>query len=239
MAIDRLRKLTSDFSRRAGELRFHRPVAFVYNPLQYAWPGFRAYLERYAGGRKEVVFVGMNPGPWGMAQTGVPFGEIGMVRDWLGIQADVDKPAREHPRRPVEGFACHRSEVSGRRLWGLFRERFDTPDRFFGHHFVANYCPLLFLEESGRNLTPDKLPAADRDPLLDLCDRHLADMVAELQPRYVVGVGKFAADAARRSLAGRDLDVVQILHPSPANPQANRDWAGEVTRTLRDRRVWS
>jgi len=42
----------------------------------------------------------MNPGPWGMAQTGVPFGEINAVKDWLGINAEVDKPQKQHPKRP-------------------------------------------------------------------------------------------------------------------------------------------
>jgi single-strand selective monofunctional uracil DNA glycosylase len=173
-----------------------------------------------------------------MAQTGVPFGEIEAVRDWLGIAAPVGKPPREHPKRPVTGFDCHRSEVSGRRLWGLFRERFTTPDRFFRDHFVANYCPLLFLESGGRNLTPDKLPAAERAPLLDLCDDYLARCMAELRPEWVVGVGAFAADSARRALAGRDIRVARILHPSPASPRANRDWAGSVTATLRDLAIW-
>ncbi|MBN2432957.1 MAG: single-stranded DNA-binding protein [Acidobacteria bacterium] len=238
MTRQRLRQLAADFSRRIDNLHFSRPVMFVYNPLHYAWPGFCAYLDQYANGNKSVVFLGMNPGPWGMAQTGVPFGEIAAVRDWLGIDAAIGRPEREHPKRPVTGFDCRRSEVSGRRLWGLFRKHFPTADCFFQDHFVANYCPLLFLEESGRNLTPDKLPTADREPLLKMCDDHLARFVDELRPRWLVGVGKFAADAARRSLAGRDIGIVQILHPSPANPQANRDWAGRVTRTLRERNIW-
>ena len=36
---------------------------------------------------KRVVFLGMNPGPFGMAQVGVPFGEVAAVRDWLRIDA--------------------------------------------------------------------------------------------------------------------------------------------------------
>ena len=39
-----------------------------------------------APGRKEAVFLGMNPGLWGMAQTGVPFGTVSLVRDWMGIE---------------------------------------------------------------------------------------------------------------------------------------------------------
>ena len=125
-----------------------RPLTFskashVYLPLDYAREPHEAYLKRFGGGKKRVVFLGMNPGPFGMAQTGVPFGEIPAVRDWMGISAPVGKPAIEHPKRPVEGFACLKSEVSGRRLWGLFAERFGSADDFFRDHFVINYCPLI------------------------------------------------------------------------------------------------
>ncbi len=219
-------------SRAVEQLDFGPPVSHVYNPLDYAWESHRTYLERYGRGRKEVILLGMNPGPWGMAQTGVPFGEVGLVRDWLGIQTAVAKPAREHPKRPVEGFGCRRSEVSGQRLWGWARERFGTPERFFSRFFVANYCPLFFLEESGRNRTPDRLPAGERAPLLDHCDRALRRTVQILRPRVVVGVGRFAERRALQSLEDLDLEVGGILHPSPASPAANRDWPARVTRQL-------
>ena len=58
----------------------------------------------------------MNPGPWGMVQTGVPFGEVSLVREWLGIDATIRRPKVLHPDRPVEGFLCQRREVSGSRF---------------------------------------------------------------------------------------------------------------------------
>src|SRR5580704_6843533 len=149
------RKLSAD----AGRLTFSVPVAYVYNPLEYAWAAHELYLRKYGAGRKRVVFLGMNPGPFGMAQTGVPFGEVAAVRDWLKINAKIGKSEQEHPKRPITGFDCARSEVSGRRLWGLFAERFGEAEKFFAGHFVANYCPLVFCEAGGRNITPDKLPA--------------------------------------------------------------------------------
>ena len=124
------------------ELSFDLPVAYVYNPLVYARRGFEHYVERYARRGAEVLLVGMNPGPFGMAQTGVPFGDVSMVRDWLAIEERVERPAHEHPRRPVEGFSCQRSEVSGTRLWGWARDRFGSPERFFERFFVGNWCPL-------------------------------------------------------------------------------------------------
>lgn len=213
-------------------LRFAPPVTHVYNPLLYAQRPNRDYLQRYGTGRRQVVFLGMNPGPWGMVQTGVPFGEVKVVRDWLGIDAAVGKPDNEHPKRLVTGFACTRSEVSGARLWGWARDRFETPERFFEHFFIANYCPLAFMEETGRNRTPDKLPAAERQPLLDACDAALRRLIDYFEPRWVIGIGNFAERRAREALAGMEVRIGRILHPSPASPAANRDWAGTVTKQL-------
>ncbi|NTV11126.1 MAG: single-stranded DNA-binding protein, partial [Zoogloea sp.] len=180
---------------------------------------------------------GMNPGPFGMVQTGVPFGEIAAVRDWMGIAAEVRKPAEENPRRPIEGFACERSEVSGRRLWGLFAERFGTAETFFAEHFVANYCPLAFFD-GARNLTPDKLPAGEQMPLLAACDAHLREVVETLTPEWVIGVGAWAEGRARLALAGLPVNIGRVLHPSPASPVANRGWAAAATRQLVELGVW-
>lgn len=220
-------------SRAAGGLRFASPVDYVYNPLDYAWEAHRAYLERWGRGPREVLLLGMNPGPFGMAQTGVPFGEVSLVRDWLGVSAPVAKPPREHPKRPIEGFACRRSEVSGARLWGWARERFKTPERFFKTFFVLNYCPLVFMDEGGRNLTPDKLPAGERAPLEAACDEALRALAACYKPRLVVGVGLFAQARAREALAGAGCSFGTILHPSPASPAANRGWAPQAERQLK------
>jgi single-strand selective monofunctional uracil DNA glycosylase len=219
-------------------LAFAPPVTHVYDPLVYAWAPYRQYLLKWGNSRKRAVFLGMNPGPWGMAQVGVPFGEVGFVRDWVGIAAHVGKPAREHPKRPVDGFACQRSEVSGTRLWGYFAKRFGKPAAFFRTHFVANYCPLMFIEASGRNRTPDKLPAAEQVPLLESCDAHLRAVVCILEPEWVIGIGGFAAAQAQRALASRNVKVAGVLHPSPANPTANRGWAPAVEKQLIRLGVW-
>jgi single-strand selective monofunctional uracil DNA glycosylase len=223
-----------------GGLRFSPPVDRVYQPLDYAWRSHRRYLEKYGAGGKRVLFLGMNPGPFGMAQTGVPFGEIAAVRDWMGIQETVGRPENEHPKRPVEGFACQRSEVSGRRLWGLFSERFGTPRKFFADHFVLNYCPLVWMSATGANLTPDKLPAADMTPVEDACMNHLAEVVAAIKPAFLIGVGAFAEERLRRAaeISGSKGRVGKILHPSPASPAANRGWAEAATKQLAALGVW-
>jgi single-strand selective monofunctional uracil DNA glycosylase len=239
---NRIREAAIDAAARLRDavdaLRFSAPVAHVYNPLHYAWDAHRNYLRAYAAGHKDIVFLGMNPGPWGMAQTGVPFGEIAAVRDWLHINGTISRPELEHAKRPVQGFACHRSEVSGRRLWGLFRERYGSPRRFFASQFVANYCPLVFMEQSGRNRTPDKLPANERNALFEACDEHIRRLCETFRCRWVVAVGAFAEKRARSALEHAPVSIVRILHPSPASPAANSNWAVKVTEQLTRAGLW-
>ena len=223
-------------------LAFAPPVECVYNPLRYAWNGFTQYNDMYSHGKKRVVFLGMNPGPWGMAQTGFPFGEVEAVKNFLGIrELVITPPAEIHPSYPVMGLDCKRSEVSGKRLWGLFRERFGNAEVFSRENIVLNYCPLLFLtagtrEGTVRNLTPDRLKRDEREKLFALCDECLYQAVNVLAPDYVVGVGNFAAERAEGALMG--VNVVRVLHPSPASPQSNTDWGGKVTEQLINSGVW-
>jgi single-strand selective monofunctional uracil DNA glycosylase len=224
---------------RVEALRFGRPVGYVYNPLRYARGPYRDYVERYGGSKKHVLFIGMNPGPWGMGQTGVPFGEVAAVRDWLHISGKVGRPESEHPRVPVLGFGCGRSEVSGRRLWGLLKARFDDAGRFFSGHFIANYCPLLFLDSAGKNITPDKLGPADRASLYRLCDAFLERLLCALTPDWAVGIGAFAEKRIRVVVGSRtDIRIAVLPHPSPASPKANRDWAGQAVKAMEDLGIW-
>ena len=238
------RRLARDMAR----LRFAAPVAHVYAPLVYAREPHERFLALARPGI-DALFVGMNPGPFGMAQTGVPFGEIAAVRGFLGIEGRVTQPrdARRsaaaapndarwsvHPKRPIEGFACTRSEVSGQRFWGLFAREFATREKCFARMFVWNFCPLAFLSESGANITPDKLPRDEREAIERPCERALAAISDLLRPRLVSGVGAFARAAAERALAGAAHAPAfgQILHPSPASPAANRGWEPQARAEL-------
>ncbi|MED5263244.1 MAG: uracil-DNA glycosylase family protein [Myxococcota bacterium] len=232
--IPRLRRATRTLCRDVSSLEFSGPVTHVYNPLEYARKAYNLYLKKWGDGPRPVLFLGMNPGPFGMAQTGIPFGEIASVRDWLDIDATIGQPDKPHPKRPVEGFECTRQEVSGSRLWGAIAEHWGTPKRFFARHFVANYCPLVFMEESGRNRTPDKLPAVERELLFECCDRHLRRIVDIWETRILVGVGAFATARAREALRNHDLEIGTVLHPSPASPRANRGWSEQATRELQE-----
>jgi single-strand selective monofunctional uracil DNA glycosylase len=226
--------LTREIAATIDALRFAAPVAFVTNPLIYARAPHELYLKRYGRGKKRAIFMGMNPGPFGMAQTGVPFGEVASVRDWLGIVSPVETPPHSHPKRPILGFDCPRAEVSGQRLWGWAKEKFGKPEAFFSTCYVHNYCPLLFTAIEGTNLTPDKLPKAESAALFAICDAYLRGVVAILKPEVIVGVGAFAQARASAALKGERVQIARIPHPSPASPAANRGWSAAVDAALID-----
>ncbi|KAM3621687.1 uncharacterized protein V6R79_014525 [Siganus canaliculatus] len=213
-------------------LSFSKPVRYMYNPLEYAWDTHRCFVDKYCQSGQSILFLGMNPGPFGMAQTGVPFGEIKSVVDWLNITGEVGRPPDEHPNRRITGLACTKSEVSGARFWGFFRKVCGEPAVFFQHCFVHNLCPLLFMTDTGKNVTPPELIAGERDALLSVCDTALCQVVQALGVSMVIGIGKVAEQRARRALtaAGIDVRVEGIMHPSPRNPLANKGWE-EAART--------
>jgi single-strand selective monofunctional uracil DNA glycosylase len=227
-----------ELSAKVERLKFGPPVVHVYNPLTYAWKAQEEYLRRFGKNPKRVIFLGMNPGPFGMVQTGIPFGEIPAVRDWMKIKAHIEKPKKQHGNRPIFGFECERSEISGKRLWKLFADRFGSAEDFFKEHFVVNYCPLAFLEESGCNRTPDKLPGAETEKLFKICDAHLHRVLEILKPEWLIGVGGFAEKRAKLVAEGLPIRIGQILHPSPASPAANRGWAEAATKQLIELKIW-
>lgn len=222
-------------SKACAGLRFTEPVAYTYDPLDYAWDGHRQYIERFGERPKTALFVGMNPGPWGMGQTGVPFGDVETVRTWMGIEdAEVREPANVREARPVHGFSCPRGEVSGARFYGGLHDHYGSLHEAYRHLYIANYCPLLFFNARDQNLTPDKLRKADREPLFGVCDEHLAALLAHFTPQAVVGIGKFAEGRARAVVedAGLDVEILGLLHPSPASPLANKDGGTHWRRAL-------
>ena len=221
--VDRLLEASHTLRDATSKLRFGAPVAYVYRPLEYAAALADRYVTKFGKGKKDVVFVGMNPGPFGMAQTGVPFGEVSFVRDWMKLDGAIEAPAKTHPKRPVLGLACTRSEVSGRRLWGAFAATFPRAEDFFARAYVLNFCPLLFLGESGANLTPDKLAKSERERVEAICVDHLKKALTVLAPRHAVGMGGYATKWIER-VGLENVQIATMPHPSPASPLANRGW---------------
>lgn len=229
--VNELCDITDKLSRDVNGLKFASPVTYTYNPLAYARQPHFDYIQKYAS-LHSVLWVGMNPGPFGMAQTGVPFGDVKMVRDYLQIEGDLADLPKQHPKRPIEGFNCTRSEVSGTRLWGYAQENFASPSAFFKKFFIVNYCPLVFMGDTGKNITPDKLAAIEREPLFRVCDEALRSIALVMETKMVVGIGAFARGVCERALSGLDIEIGQILHPSPASPAANRGWAKAAHKQL-------
>ncbi|QXL85387.1 uracil-DNA glycosylase family protein [Comamonas sp. NLF-1-9] len=225
-----LERVARNLARDLDRLSWHTP-SHVYNPLVYAWDGHRQYLQRFGSASGRVLLVGMNPGPWGMAQTGVPFGSVGAVRDWFGMQPRLARSLPlQHPRYPLLGMDCHREEGSGKRLWGWAAQRVGKPEAFFSRFFVWNYCPLLFLGQ-GRNLIPSQLKQTEQRALEAPCNAALVQVVQRLQPQAVVAFGRYAQKQLQAALG--DATVVHyLLHPSPANPVANRSWAQHAEEVL-------
>ncbi len=232
-----IKSITDDLIKALNKIKFSDPVSFIYNPLEYARKPYDLYFEKYGGAPKSVLLLGMNPGPFGMAQTGVPFGEVTIVKEWLQISAPVKQPSLTHPKRPIEGFNCQRSEVSGQRLWGWAKDRFETPEKFFSRFFVLNYCPLIFMEESSRNRTPDKLKKDERDELFAVCDDALQKMIEFYSPEWVVGIGAFAEKRAINILKRTSIKTGRILHPSPASPKANKGWVDVIEKEFKEMEI--
>ena len=59
----------------------------MYSPLVYAVEPHCSYVCSYGDSEKPILFVGMSATPYGMAQTGVPFGNLKYVRDYLGLKS--------------------------------------------------------------------------------------------------------------------------------------------------------
>jgi len=224
-------RIARRLAREASALRWRTP-SHVYNPLDYAWSAHAEYLARYGAKRGRVLLLGMNPGPWGMAQTGVPFGDVVMVREWFGIETRLGAALpRQHRKYPILGMACHRNEGSGSRLWRWAESRLGPPRAFFSRFFVWNYCPLLFIAD-GHNLTPEHLSRRESKALTAVCDRALAAMIRVLEPSAVVGIGRYA-EARARKLFGGNVPLGYLPHPSPVSPAANRNWAALAERALK------
>ena len=232
---------TLQFRSQIESLRFSTGYV-VYDPLIYAWDLHEQYLLRYVNKPIETIFLGMNPGPFGMAQNGIPFGEINAVKDFLQLDGKVGKPPFEHPARPVLGMDVTRSEVSGKRLWALFSERYGNATFCFSSLTVVNYCPLVFMDRgpTGKNITPDKLPKTERIALETICDSYLVDIVSLLKPTNFIGVGKYAEKKLEKLFPPQEGRIVDsILHPSPGNPQANKGWGEKVSAKLVSLGIWS
>ncbi len=99
---DELIACTTELSRAVSSLNWSREDLTIYNPLAYARLPHETYIRRYITSTKRVLFLGMNPGPWGMAQTGVLWGDRGSP----GLAAD--RAAGGSTGSRTSQTTCHR-----------------------------------------------------------------------------------------------------------------------------------
>ena len=236
--IEASSKLRDDVEKFADSLVKEGSVDAVYNPLAYAWEPHRAYLELASGGGAKTLLLGMNPGPHGMGQMGIPFAATSVVRELLKItNLEVGQPRKPHPKRPISGLDWPKEEVSGTRLWGLLANEYGSAESIFKSVFLLNHCPLmLFSGERATNITPDKITGPTTKALLERCDEHLREVVDIMQIERVIGVGRYSEKRALNALSGIDISITTCWHPSPASPLANRnkgeDWKKNVRNVL-------
>ena len=236
--IEASSKLRDDVEKFSDSLVKEGSVDAVYNPLAYAWEPHRAYLELASGGGAKTLLLGMNPGPHGMGQMGIPFAATSVVRDLLKItDLEVGQPSTPHPKRPISGLGWPKEEVSGTRLWGLLENEYGSAESIFKSVFLLNHCPLmLFSGERATNITPDKITGPTTKALLERCDDHLREVVDIMQIERVIGVGRYSEKRALNALSGIDISITTCWHPSPASPLANRnkgeDWKKNVRNVL-------
>ena len=222
----------------AAEIIADGSVEVIYNPLRYAWDVHTEYVRRAGGEGPKTILLGMNPGPHGMGQMGIPFAATTVVRDLMGISGiKVGDPVVQHPRRPINGLLHPKEEVSGTRLWGALEERYGSGESIFRNVFVVNHCPLMFFSgPSAANITPDKVKGRAVKHLLDRCDRHLVEVVESLGAERVIGVGRYARSRAERALSDLSIEIHSCWHPSPASPLANKnggaDWRANIFAVL-------
>ena len=199
----------------------------VYNPLTYARNMHLEYLKKSTGHGATILFLGMNPGPFGMMQTGVPFGAVSYVRDYLNIKNDV-KEFCLHPKHKIIGLETKRDEPSGKKLWALMQSLYPKSNELFSHITVQNYCPLAFLDDSGKNIALNNVK--NRKELESLCDNYIKDYILDNNIKVLVGVGVYAYE--KLLSLNLNLTVIKILHPSPLNPLSHKGWDEGVMKQI-------
>ncbi|KAI4467116.1 single-strand selective monofunctional uracil dna glycosylase [Holotrichia oblita] len=230
----KLLKHANGLNEKLSNLSFNKPVEYIYNPVEYAFDMYEAFIRKFCNEEKKILLLGMNPGPWGMAQTGIPFGEIKMVKEWYRIEAKINKPAIECPDRPIMGLNCHRSEISGKRLYEFFKKVSDTPENFFKNTYLYNYCPLAFMmKQNGKNITPAQLKGSVKKELEEHCNDTLLQVLSTLNTEIIIALGKYVKDQAESILRAHNIDHIQViylLHPSPQIP-GNQNWGTKAQKS--------
>jgi len=207
------------------------------DPTSYAFGNYTRFMQLAASGPRLALFVGMNPGPHGMAQTGIPFGDVDTARVLLGGADTIDPlpglRAASGAAWDCKGLAYHRGEQSGMRLWSALSQLCGSPQAALERCCIVNYCPLYMVGPELENITPSDLPRRhDITRALEAaCDEHLRQLVLGLEVKTVLSFGSYAHASARRALSGFPVDFYTTPHPSPRRGSA-AEWIASALPLL-------
>ncbi|XP_055849953.1 single-strand selective monofunctional uracil DNA glycosylase [Episyrphus balteatus] len=208
-------------------------ITHVYNPIEYAFDLHCQYLKKYLNGPKKMLLIGMNPGPNGMAQNGVPFGNTNTVKNLMKIEGQVEQPPSLHPKRPVTGLACKTEEPSGVRIWTLIGKLAGSLEIFSQQCFMHNFCPLAFFDVQGKNITPGELKGDVKAEVRNICLKYLEQEIQLIQPEIIIAIGSYVGDCMKRLAKqsiyiGSNIKILQLAHPSPRSVN-NNNWPEKAT----------
>jgi len=197
------------------------PDIVVINPLEYLWLQYGYYTSCYHNQYPRAMIIGMNPGPKGMSQTGIPFGSPNIIPSILPNKSlfneirDNEGSPVSSPHRRITGPSNTTVEVSGNRLWSALIKRYGDFKSITSEIFVDNICPLLFLcgKNGSKNLTPDKLtPSPAKIILIRLCTERLQKIYQCLgEPSNIVALGRWSHKFLEKMFP--KVRVTYILHP--------------------------
>ena len=132
----------------------------VWNPGSYGAPWHRVFREIYPLRERPILMFGLNPGPYGMGQTGIPFTDVRRLRQCLPKMALTLRERGREPRVPglaprsLRRFFTREFESSAVRVYRFLELGWGSAEKGWRSVGVANSCPLLFLDPEGRNQTP-------------------------------------------------------------------------------------
>jgi single-strand selective monofunctional uracil DNA glycosylase len=213
----------------------------VLDPGRYGERWHHRFRRCYPVGPRPLLVFGLNPGPYGMAQTGVPFTDLKRLefhlprlwRELLAAREPVALPGLAPPS--LRPFLTRTFESSSVRVYKFLERAFGSAEQAFRRVAFVNPCPLLFIDRAtGENRTPADLPRAAPRLMREfdaLRRTTVLEAVSELEARGAVLLGKDVARAAAPALrAALPADsVLEWEHPARAVPET---WARGLHESL-------
>jgi single-strand selective monofunctional uracil DNA glycosylase len=213
----------------------------VLDPSRYGERWHAPFRRLYPPRARPLLVFGLNPGPYGMAQTGIPFTDLKRLAQ--GLPRLAAELARSGERLSLPGlapsslqpFLTRTFESSSVRVHRFLRLAHGSAERAFREVVFVNPCPLLFIDRAlGENRTPADLPRALRAGVDEARVEVVSVAVARLRARGAIVLGRDAAAALSVPLRARlgERAVVEWEHPARAVPDI---WARGLLAALRRR----